>query len=244
MRVLDIDLDFFLNDCCPLAEKGQRPPLLGCEPWDKAVVRSFLEHQCGLSVDHPIPGRIFETHDQALVFWAEMIAAKRLQAPFHVTHVDAHSDLGIGYPGPNYVLFNVLSMPVEQRRKLPVFYEQHKLDEANYLLFALATRWVVSLDNVRNPRSRADIPQVLLDADGNIRLCSVASRLFESKNGTEPVIPFSNYPDYQAFSSPEPYDFVTLAMSPRYAPEEADCLRDIIGAYIAEEPSSDGQKDT
>ncbi len=31
MRVLDIDLDFFLNDCCPLAEKGHRPPLTGCE---------------------------------------------------------------------------------------------------------------------------------------------------------------------------------------------------------------------
>lgn len=239
MRVLDIDLDFFLNDCCPLAEKGLRPPLDGCEPWDGAVVRSFLEKQCGLHTEHPVPGRIFETHDQALVFWAEMVAGNRLQAPFHVTHVDAHSDLGIGYPGPNYVLFNVLSMPVEKRRCLSAFYEQHKLDEANYLLFALATRWVSSLDNVRNPRSRSDLPGVLFNADGNIQLCSVASRLFEGTNGAEPVIPFRNYPDYRTFLSTEPYDFVTLAMSPRYAPKEADSLKEIIGAYIAEDFSSD-----
>ena len=27
MRVLDIDLDFFLAGCCPLADKGRRPEL-------------------------------------------------------------------------------------------------------------------------------------------------------------------------------------------------------------------------
>ena len=32
MRVLDIDLDFFLADCCPLAELGHRPSLPGHEP--------------------------------------------------------------------------------------------------------------------------------------------------------------------------------------------------------------------
>mgnify|MGYP000808729019 CR=1 FL=1 len=168
MRVLDIDLDFFLADCCPLAELGERPSLPGHEPWEASAVRAFLENQCGLSRTAPKPGRIFETHDGALRFWEEQIAAGRLTAPFDVTHVDAHSDLGIGYPGPNFVLFNVLSMPVQKRLDYAAFYAQKKLDEANYLLFALAMRRISSLDNVRNPRSRADIPQVLLDADGNI----------------------------------------------------------------------------
>lgn len=86
---------------------------------------------------HPTPGKIFETHDQALTFWEEQIAAGRLTAPFDVTHVDAHSDLGIGYPGPNFVLFNVLSMPVPKRLDYTAFYAQKKLDEANYLL----SRW-------------------------------------------------------------------------------------------------------
>lgn len=235
MRVLDIDLDFFLADCCPLAAPGQRPPLTGCEPWPIEQVRVFFEANCGLSSTAPVPGRVFETHDQALVFWEELIAASRLSAPFHVTHVDAHSDLGIGYPGPNYVLFSVLSMPVERRLNLPFFYAQHKLDEANYLLFALAMRRVASLDNVRNPHSRKDIPPMLLTPDGNIHLTSMAAQLYAAQNGAEPVIPFRNYEDYHAFHASEPYDFVTLAMSPRYAPPEADALRTVIGAYINEQ---------
>ena len=61
MRVLDIDLDFFLADCCPLAEPGRRPDVKGCEPWNKTDVGRFLEHNCGLSQDRPLPGAIFET---------------------------------------------------------------------------------------------------------------------------------------------------------------------------------------
>lgn len=158
MRVLDIDLDFFLADCCPLADKGQRPALQGHEPWQPEEVLRFLTEQCGLDEAHPIPGLIFETHDQALVMWERLIREQRLAAPFHVTHIDAHSDLGVGYPGPGFVLYNVLSMQPERRLDYQRFYEQSKLDEANYLLFALAMRRVSSLDNVRNPRSHKDIP--------------------------------------------------------------------------------------
>ena len=78
MRVLDIDLDFFLADCCPLTELGHRPSLPGHEPWEEPAVRAFLENQCGLSRTTPKPGRIFETHDGALRFWEEQIAAGRL----------------------------------------------------------------------------------------------------------------------------------------------------------------------
>ena len=55
MRVLDIDLDFFLADCCPLAELGHRPSLPGHEPWEASAVRAFLENQCGLSRTAPKP---------------------------------------------------------------------------------------------------------------------------------------------------------------------------------------------
>ena len=100
MRVLDLDLDFFLADCCPLAAPGERPAPAGCEPWPAAAVEAFLTRQCGLSAAAPVPGCVFETHDGALAFWRARMAEGRLRAPFHVTHVDAHSDLGIGYPGP------------------------------------------------------------------------------------------------------------------------------------------------
>ena len=234
MRVLDIDLDFFLADCCPLAAPGERPVLAGHEPWPETQVRDFLERQCGLNAASPVPGRMFETHDQALTFWEEQLAAGRLTAPFHVTHVDAHSDLGIGYPGPNYVLFTMLAMPMERRRDTAFFYTQHKLDEAYYLLFALAMRRVLSLDNVRNPRSRADIPQVLLNAAGDIHLTSMTAQIFAAQNGPEPTIPFHVYDDYRTFQAEAPYNFVTLAMSPRYAPPEADALAAVIREYLRE----------
>lgn len=237
MRVLDIDLDFFLADCCPLAPLGERPALAGHEPWPADRVIDFLERQCGLSAAHPIPGRIFETHDKALCWWEELIAAGRLTAPFAVTHVDAHSDLGIGHPGPGFVLYNLLAMMPEARTDLQRWYETKKLDEANYLLFALGMRRISALDNVRNPRSRADIPSAVLDPerDDAIRLVSITSQMFTGKNGPEPSVPFRVYDDYTAFRAEAPYDFVSVAVSPRYAPPEADGLLPLFRRYMVEE---------
>ena len=148
--------------------------------------------------------------------------------------MDAHSDLGIGYPGPGYVLNGVLPRLPACRASIPEYYEQKQLDEANYLLFALAFRWISSLENVRNPRSRPDIPREILgDETGDvIRLTSFAARLLEQKNGPEPMIPFRVYPDYRDFISSGPYDFVTVAISPRYAPREADALLPLLEGYV------------
>lgn len=234
MRVLDLDLDFFLADCCPLAALGERPELLGHEPWSADAVCAFLEQRCGLSKDRPTPGAVFETHDGALRFWQARIADGTLEVPFHVTHVDAHSDLGIGKPGPGYVLNGVLPQQPSVRADIARYESLCQLDEANYLLFALAFRWVASLENVRNPKSRPDIPKELLlpERTDVIRLRSFAASLMESKHGQEPEIPFTVYDDYRDFCSSAPYDFVTLAVSPRYAPAAADALVSVIGAYI------------
>lgn len=232
-RVLDIDLDFFLADCCPLAEPGQRPALQGHEPWELDAVRLFLEKACLLSKDHPIPGRVFTTHDGALIYWKELMDAGQLKPPFHITHVDAHSDLGIGYPGPGYVLYNVLSLPPARRLELDRFYRERKLDEANYLLFALAARIVDALENVRRPFSRPDVPQQLLAPDGaHIRLPQSFPDLFERINGPEPLIPYAEYKEDGSFHAAAPYDFVSLAISPRYAPREADGLISVFEPYM------------
>ena len=232
-RVLDLDLDFFLAECCPLAEPGQRPVPEGHEPWAPEAVRLFLEQRCLLSRTRPIPGRVFPTHDGALCYWQELMDAGKLRPPFHVTHVDAHSDLGIGHPGPGYVLYNVLSLPPKRRLELDRFYRERKLDEANYLLFALAARIVGSLDNVRRPFSRNDVPSQLLTPDGaHIRLPQSFPDLFEKVNGTEPVISYREYKEDGSFRAAAPYDFVSLAISPRYAPKAADALVPIFQEYM------------
>lgn len=239
VRVLDLDMDFFLTDACPLAPRGQRPSEDCAKPYgDEEVVR-FLEEQCGLSRERPVPGAIFDTHDKALDFWRARMEEGRLSAPFEVVHVDTHSDLAFGPPGPDFVLKAVLTRAPARRAAIEAYREGIKLDEANYLLFALAFRWISRLTYVRNPRSHADIPQRLLDEDGNIRLRSDVSALMEAVNGREPVIPFDVYDDYRAFAQTG-YDFVTMAQSPRYAPRSADRVMRLLRPYVAEIPLGAG----
>lgn len=236
MRVLDIDLDFFLADCCEPAKPGERPELSGHEPWSEAEVRRFLEENCGLDRARPISGRIFETHDAALLFWNELINSGRLNVPFEVIHIDAHSDLGIGRPGPGFVLNSVITLDPAKRADIERYYQMKQLDEANYLLFALAFRWVSRLVNVRNPKSRPDIPAFAYKNEAgvydSIRLSSFVSKLLEAKNGAEPTVPFMVFDDYTRFKAYGRFDFVSLARSPRYAPKEADTLMKVIGEYI------------
>lgn len=235
MRILDLDMDFFLSGPCPLALLGKRPEESCAEVWrDKDVIR-FLEEQCGLRRECPVPGAIFDTHDKALDFWRARLEEGSLTAPFEVVHVDTHSDLAFGPPGTGYVLNVVLSRAPQMRTDVDAFRKAVELDEANYLLFALAFRWINRLTYVRNPKSHKDIPKQLLDGDGNIRLRSFISQMMEGKNGAEPVIPFAVYDDYAQFSGGG-YDFVTMAQSPRYAPTSADRIMDIVRRYITEVP--------
>ena len=131
----------------------------------------------------------------------------------------------------------VLSRLPQQRPQIHLYREAVELDEANYLLFALAMRWISRLAYVRNPKSHQDIPRQLLDGDGNIHLRSFVSAMMEGKNGKEPVIPFDVYDDYTQFRR-NGYDFVTMAQSPRYAPESADRIMEIVRRYIIEPSNS------
>ncbi len=225
MRALDIDMDFFLSGPCELAAPGERPPDGAAQPWTETEVRTFLENNCGLSKDRPVPGAIFETHDMALDYWQAHGAF-----PMHVTHIDAHSDLGIGRPGPAFVLESVITLVPDRRGDIAEYREKKRLDEANYLLFAVAFRWISSLDNVRNPNSRPDMPAFC--RKNMLMLESSAGRLLPMLNHHEPEIPFNVYENWQTFKADAPYDFATMAISPRYAPESADFIIDIFREYI------------
>ena len=233
MKVLDLDMDFFLTDACPLAAKGERPDERCARPYADDEVIRFLEEQCGRSRQHPVPGAIFDTHDKALDFWRARIREGALSAPFEAVHVDTHSDLAFGPPGPDFVLKAVLTRAPAARVNLEGYRHGVKLDEANYLLFALAFRWISRLTYVRNPRSRHDVPARLLDGQGNIRLTSDIARLMEGINGPEPTVPFAQIDDYRSFEQTG-FDFVTMAQSPRYAPASADRIMALVRPYILE----------
>lgn len=234
MRVLDIDLDFFLADVCPFAEEGKRPDVKGREPWEKEDVISFLETRLLLKKTRPIPGRVFETHDRALDFWKDLMDKGVLTAPFSVTHVDAHTDLGIVQKGYPFVRHSVLSRPVDMRPKLSEYREKVQLNEANYLAFALAFRWISSLENIRNPKSKPDFPREMLKEDDvcAIHLKSAFPQLFEAKYGFEPVVPYKEFKTGSDYRAEAPFDCVSLAISPRYAPKEADELIEVFERYM------------
>ncbi len=236
MRVLDIDLDFFLADTCPFADVGQRPDGKGREPWKKEDVEKFLETRLMLSKTRPIPGRVFETHDLALDFWMDLMEKGLLNAPFSVTHVDAHTDLGIVQKGYPFVRHNVLSRPVEKRAQLNEYREKVQLNEANYLAFALAFRWISSLENIRNPKSKPDFPkEMLADTEETaIQLRSAFPQLFEARFGFEPIVPYREFQTGEAYQAETPFNCISLAISPRYAPKEADELIDVFKEYMVE----------
>ena len=136
------------------------------------------------------------------------------------------------------MLETVLALPPQARGDLSRYVREEKLDEANYLLFALALRYVSSLENVRNPHSRADFP-ARLAVDGSqpptaIRLSSTLARLLPQYDFAEPVIPYTAYDDFHSFRAAAPYDLASLAISPRYAPKEADFIADVFREYITE----------
>ena len=155
MRVLDIDLDFFLSDVAYYQSDGRLDPKY-YKPWKEPDVRSFLEQQCGLSKNHLLPSRFIERHHEAFFFWRELIRQGKLQVPFDVIHVDAHSDLGNGDGGHRYLMTDILHRPVADRAD-PEHGLGKNLNEGNYLSFALGCEWLSSLTYVKNPQSRSDL---------------------------------------------------------------------------------------
>ena len=100
MRILDIDMDYFLKEIPIIISENNtdRIPDEDYQVWSKEEVIDFLENKLGLSKETKIKGKIVIHHNEALYYWRTLIQEKRLFAPFEVVHIDSHADLGLGYP--------------------------------------------------------------------------------------------------------------------------------------------------
>ena len=97
-RVLDLDLDFFVDGIETNRARGDgRLDPDEYPAWSLADTLDFLRARCGLT--GRLPGYVVQYHGELFTRWRDAIDAGLLQAPFHVTHVDAHADLGIGDAG-------------------------------------------------------------------------------------------------------------------------------------------------
>jgi len=245
VRVLDLDLDFFQSGIVTWPQGEGRPSSSDHPPWPANRVAVFLESACGLDSSHLLPGHLAATHDKVFHRWKWQLASGQLVPPFDVVHVDAHADLSMGNAGWDHVCFELLHEDSDQRPEAA----QAFVDEGNYLLFAIACRWVREVTYVYHP----EVP--ILDGLPN-DLMKLLFRDFDRKSGIielpsfapedrprgvteggvspirrEPPVPFCVV-SHDELKAPGPFDFAYLSVSPKYSSPAADSLIEVIGQYV------------
>ena len=153
MKVLDLDMDYFMTSVATSIDDPEQERLpendYGDCVWTERAVRSFLEENLGLSKNNKIRGRVVIGHNESLFYWRELIEKGDLFTPFDVIHVDSHADLGLGSSSWTHILDYLLYYPVEERPQHPRYFNSsgHLRSEGigDYLLFAVAYRWISSI---------------------------------------------------------------------------------------------------
>lgn len=253
MRVLDLDLDYFLNS--PVYEIDYDSVARITDEmciesvWSEERVRNFLEQNLKLSKNRKVEGRILIGHDEALYFWDELIDSHRLIAPFSVVHIDSHADLSYGDTTKSFILNNLIFW--KQDIRSPRFckdceYDGHfyNIGIGNYLLYAIAFGWISDLTYCANPEGEmGDIPQEILTKQIPDRLSKPYNSCIRLRP-TEPYpeteipqeipVPLHIIPKIEYVQTDANSDFLSIAQSPNYTPESADYILDIVREYIQE----------
>ena len=258
MNILDIDLDFFLNSRVVYKTLSDRDDdrLI---PWSETKVRNFLERKLGLSTSNPVHGSVVTNHHEVFFKWKDLIEQKQLIAPFHLTHIDAHADLGIADGSWTYILADYLKLPVSQRSN-----SNKGISCGNYITYAIGARWIKDIDFIICENWRDDIPTFYLTQNSKSKYefpLKYNSYSFEielrrinhdrideiifrdkeieevSESIGEPVVPFkiTKIEDLDNDKCNVQWDFIFLALSPGYTPTKSDDLVPIIKEYINEE---------
>ncbi|MBS1878619.1 MAG: UPF0489 family protein [Actinobacteria bacterium] len=241
LRVLDLDLDFFIDGVAHWrTADSARLDAEEFPPWPHDEALRFLEERCLL--DGRLPGIAIEHHRELFPRWRAGVEAGSLAAPFHVTHVDAHADLGLGEISYQYLMTELLFEAPKDRlwpREGP-----GGLDDGSFLAFAIACRWISDLVYVFNDGGGSDVfsffregfdpaaDRIQLPAMNRAEMEKVAGlRGGEFGKGNaerlEPSVPFAEVP-WHSFQAPAPFDFISLTRSPAFTPPEADVLFDEI----------------
>lgn len=238
--MLDIDLDFFVGDVVYLPDQTTRPDPEWHPVWNDADAFGFLREQCRLV--GRLPGLVTENHGDLFYEWRAAIDAGLLIPPFHVTHVDAHADLGQGDAGYLYLLNELLLLPPEQRTDPPR--TGLGLTDGNHLAYAIACRWIAELDYVYCEGGGSDeLTLVMQNHDRNsgfVQLSPMTAEDFRQLHmlggpdgaaavldQPEPPVPYRSI-RADEFTADGPFDFVCLTRSPPYTPETADSLYELI----------------
>jgi hypothetical protein len=255
-RILDLDLDAFVYGTAHFRDSDS--PRLDAEEfpaWELSELTAFLETKCLL--DGPRPGFAVEHHGELFFRWRDAIDASVLVPPFHVTHIDAHADLGLGDAGYVHLLTELLAAPVDQRRDPRV--GDAGLGDGNYLAFAIANQWISALDYVIGGRhgdlnddtthtGRPGDLLVYLFENFDLNSRTMRLPLLEPQNlrenllSTDQLRPLALEPPVafgweviQQYHATAPFDLVCVARSPGFTPDTADVLYDAIRETFIDE---------
>ena len=244
--VLDLDLDFFVWPVSRGPREHDRLPDCECERVaSEEEVHRFLGERCHLNPPARIQGRELHEHVEAFGAWRDWLLVGELSEPFGVVHVDGHADVGAGLNLTFAYLDEFLALPLGKRRN-PRMGEKG-LNSGNYLLGAIANRWVASLTYVYPTHlvSQRDCvplgdfpPQCFKNNDletKQIQLKGYSKQEHMKANPIpihiEPCVPFELVPNHRfEFSG---FTHMVVAQSPQYTPRSADRLLPIIRQYLA-----------
>jgi len=120
MRILDIDLDFFLDEIEYFRSRNnKRLNKKDYNPWNYRQVECFLENSFGLNQNYPIEGKIFTHHDELFTHVECEILQGKMHPPFVIHHLDAHSDFAMGIDNcSEYIMETLLFVDFNQRSSL------------------------------------------------------------------------------------------------------------------------------
>lgn len=244
MNILDIDLDFFLQERAieyDVAEMGERLDDSSYPVWGESDVKWFLEEQCCLSVENRIPMTIVSRHDKVFAH-----VLRKAFSEINLYHVDAHHDL---YPIESPWFYNDYSnKSISERESLPFSIcprtRAPYLSEGNYIGFLLACEKLTSVSYITSLDKRwGDRPSWMFcrnfdDTSGILQVPRINDLTFRYDGMDLPWLPrisskFEFYGtevpfhivDFHVFSAREiQFDHAFLSLSPEYTPKSADRL--------------------
>lgn len=238
MKVLDIDLDFFIDPRPRRRAKSGRLSTTEFRAWSAQSVEEYLTQRCNLQKGCPLPGAIVECHHELFDHWRSLISSSDLESPFQLTHLDSHADMGMGDGSCSYIMGELLHRDLRDRQT-PKRGGVEGLLEGNYVSFSLACRWISSIVYVCHPElfkqncGSDDIPECMFQ--GNKSGCNVLQlkrlprECRTSVRRLEEFVPLSLEPEVsiqvverEAFHADESYSFIFAARSPGYTPKTAD----------------------
>lgn len=267
MKILDLDMDYFMDDIASGISESKLDRLseddYGMAVWNRERVINFLESHLGLSKKNKIKGRIVAGHNGSLVFWKELILKGLLNVPFEVIHVDSHADLGLGYSSWKYILEQLIQFPVKERsqhnRYMDCFGKTTEEGIGDYLLFAIAYRWISRITYCANPKGDKNdylvntlkgfhenyiwdkpvenIIQLAYNPNMDIPdgdASEIVKQAYFANAKIEPEVPMLIIPTIEDVKFDGNFDYAVMAQSPNYTPASADYIMDIFREYIEE----------